>query len=304
MKLVKGFLAAAIALTLGACSAKEDAPVKVLMPMGATSLSMLGLYGNDKVAMDTVDGSDVISAELSKENGDYDMIIAPINMGVTLISKGKSSYTLSSVVTWGNLFIIGTEEAALSQPGEFAAFGEKAVPQKVLESSMDVAAITPEITYFGSVNEVQAQLLSGKASVGMLAEPAATATIAKAKEQGIELRIIKDLQKAYQEKNQLEAAGYPQAALFVKKGSEEKVKSYLSEAMSFANETAVKDVDSIKEKIKLATPEKLGIPNADIAVKTWERQNIHIIKAAEVTADIELFMNQFGLRVNAEMYTK
>ena len=186
----------------------------------------------------------------------------------------------------------------------FAVFGEKAVPQKVLNASMDLSTIKATPTYFNSVNDVQAQLLSGKASVGLMAEPAATATIAKAKEKGIELKIIKDLQKEYKEKNNLESSGYPQAALFVKKGSEDKVASYIEEAAKFANETAPKDSDKIKAQVEAATVEKLGIPNAEIAVKTWERQNIHIKKATDVKTDIETFLKQFKLTLTDEMYTK
>ena len=63
-------------------------------------------------------------------------------------------------------------------------------------ASLDVKSIKPEITYFASVNEVQQQLLSKKANVGLMAEPAATATIAKAKEKGITLKVLKDLQKS------------------------------------------------------------------------------------------------------------
>lgn len=305
MKLLKTTLVALLALTLSACSTTtKEEPIKVLMPMGATSLSMLGLYGDDQVTLDTVDGSDVISAELSKENSEYDMIVAPINMGVTLMSKNKTEYTLSHVVTWGNLFLVGTSEQALQEDGVFAAFGEKAVPQKVLTSSLDLSTIKPELTYFNSVNEVQAQLLSGKANVGLMAEPAATATIAKAKEQGIELRVIMDLQNEYKVKNNMESDGYPQAALFVKKGSEDKVKQYIETAMEFANTTAVKDTAKIKEKIEIATVENLGIPNAEIAVKTWKGQNIHITKATEASKDIEAFMAQFQLTMKEEMYTK
>ena len=284
MKLFKGALAAVLALTLTACStAKQEEPIKVLTPMGAPSLSLLGLYGNDKVTMETVDGADTLAAELSKEDGSYDIIVAPINQGAALMNKGKSNYTLSQVVTWGNLYIVGTSDDALDKEGTFAVFGEKAVPQKVLNASMDLSTIKATPTYFNSVNDVQAQLLSGKASVGLMAEPAATATIAKAKEKGIELKIIKDLQKEYKEKNNLESSGYPQAALFVKKGSEDKVASYIEEA---------------------ATVEKLGIPNAEIAVKTWERQNIHIKKATDVKTDIETFLKQFKLTLTDEMYTK
>lgn len=305
MKFFKGALAAVLAFTLTACATtNKEEPIKVLTPMGAPSLSLLGLYGNDKVTMETVDGADTLAAELSKEDGSYDIIVAPINQGVALMNKGKSNYTLSQVVTWGNLYIVGTSDDALNKEGTFAVFGEKAVPQKVLNASMDLSTIKATPTYFNSVNDVQAQLLSGKAKVGLMAEPAATATIAKAKEKGIDLKIIKDLQKEYKEKNNLESTGYPQAALFVKKGSEDKVASYIELAATFANETAPKDSDKIKSQVEAATVEKLGIPNAEIAVKTWERQNIHIKKATEVKTDIETFLKQFNLTIADDMYTK
>lgn len=305
MRLIKTALAALMALTLSACA--NDKPVesiKVLTPLGAPSLSMLGLYGNENVQINTVDGSDTLVAELAKSDGEYDVIVAPINAGAKLISNGKSGYTLSHVVTWGNLYLVGTSENALKEEGVFAAFGEKAVPQKVLSASMDLSQVKPTIQYFQSVNDVQAQLLTKKANVGLMAEPAATATIAKAKSKGITLSILKDLQKEYKEKNQLENTGYPQAALFVKKGSEDKVKTYLETASTFANETAVKDTEKLKAQIEIAGVDQLGIPNAEIAVKTWERQNIHMKKATEVTADIDLFLKQFNLTLSDDMYTK
>ena len=204
MKLIKGGLAVLMAVSLTACNTqsgkpeeketKKEEPIKILAPMGAPSLSMLGLYGKEDVTIDTVDGTDVLRAQLAKKDGEYDAIIAPINLGAALLSKDKSEYLLDSVVTWGNLYIIGSDEAALQKEGMFAAFGEQAVPQKVLESSIELSTLTPEIRYFNSANEVQAQLLSKKAAVGLLAEPAATATIAKAKEKGIELKVLKDLQ--------------------------------------------------------------------------------------------------------------
>lgn len=312
MKIWKGLFAGILAVSLTACAGntekkevkKEEDPIKVLTPMGAPSLAMLGLYGEDGVTIETVDGTDVLTAQLSKADGEYDAIIAPINMGAKLLEKGKSEYQLDSVVTWGNLYIVGTDEKALSEEGLFAAFGEKAVPQKVLMSSMDMKSIVPDVTYFNSANEVQAQLLTKKAKVGLLAEPAATATIAKAKEKGVELKVLKDLQKEYQEKNDMKESGYPQAALFVKKGSEEKVASYLEKAEKFANETSLKDEGAIKKAVETATPDKLGIPNAQIAVKTWKRQNIRFAKATEVKDDIQTFLKQFNITLNDDKYTK
>ena len=296
MKLLKGLLAGVMALSLSACASNDDTkkeeaktePIKVLAPLGATSLSLLGLYGDKNVSVDTVDGTSVISAEIAKEDGEYDAIIAPINLGAALLSKGKSQYRLDSVVTWGNLYVVGTDEKALTETGMFAAFGEKAVPQKVFMASL----------------EVQQQLLSKKANVGLMAEPAATATIAKAKEKGITLKVLKDLQKEYQNKNNTKSAGYPQAALFVKKGSEDKVKKYIETATTFANETSKKDETAISKAVETATPEKLGIPNAQIAVKTWPRLNINYVKAATVKEDIATFLKQFNISINDDAYTK
>lgn len=311
MKIWKQALVMLLALSMTACSTQSDTsdkteenkeePIKMLVPMGAPSLSVLGLYGDEHVTIDTVDGTDVLRAQLAKQDGEYDVIIAPINLGAALLSKGKSEYLLDSVVTWGNLYIVGTDEDALQRDGMFAAFGEEAVPQKVLTSSIDVTTIQPEIHYFNSANEVQAQLLSQKAEVGLLAEPAATATIAKAKEKGIELRVLKDLQQEYKEQNGMEQLGYPQAALFIKKGSEEKAASYLQKAESFV--TNATD-DSIAEAVETATVDKLGIPSVQIAQKTWQRQNIRFAKASDVVEDIDMFLEQFSITLDASAYTK
>ena len=54
MKLIKGALAALVAVSMTACSTqsskqeeqetKKEEPIKILAPMGAPSLSLLGLY--------------------------------------------------------------------------------------------------------------------------------------------------------------------------------------------------------------------------------------------------------------------
>ena len=52
------------------------------------------------MSVDTVDGTSVISAEIAKEDGEYDAIIAPINLGAALLSKGKSQYRLDSCLLY------------------------------------------------------------------------------------------------------------------------------------------------------------------------------------------------------------
>ena len=103
---------------------------------------------------------------------------------------------------------------------------------------------------------------------------------------------MKDLQKEYKAANNMEQSGYPQAALFIKKGSEEKVAAYRKEAEAFVKKA---DDTSIAGAVETATVEKLGIPSVQIAQKTWKRQNIRFEKATDVQKDIALFLKQFAI---------
>lgn len=317
MKLFKGLLIAALLLTgCAAPAVKENEPegkpeenpiiepIKVLAPTGAPALSVMELAADGVNTVDFVTGSEALSAEFAKGDSDYDMILAPINLGTKLISVGKTEYRLEAVITWGNLYLVGTSETALDEAGNFAAFGENSVPDIVFKNAVDVESIVPEITYYSSAQDVQGILLSGKAESGLLAEPAVTATIAKAKEQGIELKVILDLQAAYQEKMGTASAGFPQAAIFVKNGSEEKVSAALAQMETFVNTTASNNADSITALVDQLTPEVLGVPNSKIAVATWAKQNIRYTSADACEADITEMLKLFGIEYNADMLSK
>ena len=83
-----------------------------------------------------------------------------------------------------------------------------------------------KVTYYNAVSDVQAQVLAGKCQYALMAEPAATATIGKAKQNGTTLKIVASLQELYQKQSGSIEAGYPQAAIFVK--NKDDVKDLLS----------------------------------------------------------------------------
>lgn len=72
-------------------------------------------------------------------------------------------------------------------------------------------------TWYNAVSDAQQALLAGKADMALLAQPAAAATIAKAKENGTDLKVIANLQELWTAKQGDDETGYPQAAVFVKK---------------------------------------------------------------------------------------
>lgn len=121
-------------MLVGCNSNTSSTNINILCPVGAPALSFVSEYENiNKTGkIDFVDGSDQLIAELSKNNSDYDIIVAPINLGAKLIQNKQSDYKIKGIITWGNLYYVGTSDNDLKETGELALFGEGAVPQKLL----------------------------------------------------------------------------------------------------------------------------------------------------------------------------
>lgn len=178
-KIISLALSLVLSVSLVACSSSNEPqePIKILSPTGAPALSLLSLYENENVEIETVEGTDVLTAELSKKDSEYDIIVAPTNLGAKLYSQAEA-FNLEAVLTWGNLYLVGPEGSDLTS-ASIAAFGEKAVPQLVFQYVMDTANMN--VTYYASVQEAQQALLTGQSEVALLAQPVAAATIAKLK---------------------------------------------------------------------------------------------------------------------------
>ena len=104
----------------------SDNKYSVLAPTGAPGYALLPLADNDSVSLELVDGADSLQAAFVNPDPQYDVIVAPTNLGAKLISAGKTDYRLAAVVTTGNLYIVGTSEDVLSGTGTIALFGEQA----------------------------------------------------------------------------------------------------------------------------------------------------------------------------------
>ena len=280
-----------LALGLAACSNTDTSnePISILCPTGAPALSLLGTWDLENVSVEYVDGSDILTSELAKEDGEYDIIVAPTNVGAKVYGESES-YNLEAVLTWGNLYLVGQEGTDLST-ASIAAFGQNAVPGLVFNQVEDPSL---NVTWYSSVQEAQQALLTNQQQVALLAQPVAAATIAKAKENGKELTVLQDLQKLWQEKTDSEDAGYPQASLFVKSGEEEKVEAVLDAVEEYVEEADEKTLTSTIDDIGA---EVLGVPNTQIAVKTWNAQNIRYVQGNDAKEDIEDFLAVFHMEL-------
>lgn len=300
MKKIIGLLLMMSFVLAGCTSSKSASEMKIMAPSGAPALSLIGVYEdvtkNGKVNI--VEGSDLLSSELIKKDSEYDAIIAPINLGCQLLAKGNTEYKLAGVLTWGNLYLVQNEAV---NNNELAAFGEQAVPGKIFNVIKDANDITKNanVTFYNAVSDVQAQVLAGKCQYALMAEPAATATIAKAKQNGSNVKIVASLQELYQKQIGSAESGYPQAAIFVKNKAD--VKDLLDKLNTFTNEEAVKEDNQIESLVDKIGAETFGIPSAAIASKTWTNQNIHYKDAASVKDDIRSLLKQFNIEFNDNM---
>ena len=271
----------------------ESVTLSILGPTGAPALALIAPVKNGH-DVTFVDGTDVLQAAFVNPNPEYDVLVAPSNLGAKLAANGKTTYRMESVITWGNLYLVAAEESALEQDGVFAAFGEGAVPGKVLETVLEKHPVTPEITWYASVAEVQGAVLAGKADVALMAEPAATATMAKAKENGQELKIILDLQEQWNAVTGTQ--GYPQAALFVRQDLPQErqaaVETLLQSIEDYLNQ-AQQDPSAVEQDIETIGAQTLGMPSGAVIAKTWPRMNLRLVAAEDVKPELTSFLNLF-----------
>jgi len=292
---MKKFLS--LLLTVVLLSACTPQPVEwnalsILAPKGAPAVALIPLLEKGLDTLEFVDGADLLSAELIK--GEKDVIVAPVNLGAALTSKGSSLYELYAIVTWGNLYVVGAEVQPAIYPLNIALFGDKAVPGVVFNQVDDNLGY--QGTYFNSVSDVQGQLLSGAYSLGLLAEPLVTATIAKAKASNLTLRVVQDVQALWKEKTGFD--NFPQAAIFVKKDLSEDALAQVSlrvDSMIEFNTTVDTDPSVVVEKIATVTPELIGVPSGEIVKAAWERLNISVTRVSEVKDSVEAFLEVFKL---------
>lgn len=293
---IKIMLFLLLTLLITGCSVKEETKLSILVPMGAPSIAVIPILKDDVHSINLVSGTDPLQAALISPNPQYDIIIAPVNLGATLISKNSSQYRLWGVVTWGNLYIVGENESVLKEEGILALFGENAVPQKIFDSVKSKIELTLTPAYFPSVNDAQAQLLTQKVRAAMLAQPLAAATIAKAKESGKDLKIIANLQDLWKESTGTE--NYPQAAIFVLESSYKSDKIAIEntiELMKSYVDTSWTQSSTLEADIVELTAEKLGLPSAKLVAGVFKGMNVKIQPALEVESELIEFLKLFGL---------
>jgi len=254
-----------------ACDTDEDLneqeleKIKVLLPSGAPLISIGGLIGNDAFDIQIAQGADVLNTALI--SNDYDMIIAPLNLGAKLYLAGKSNYILDSVITTNNTYLVSKNP--ISSTNDLAglnllAYGQNSTPDIILRAALTKHNVTANIGYKGNVGDVLNLFMGGsdEATYSLLAEP--QVTIVKKNNPNV---YVLDMAKEVEV-----GKVFPQACLYVKADTKDKYNEHLKlieENIKYLNENPSEYAAKVEDKhqyFTTMTKEVLtaALPNCNI----------------------------------------
>lgn len=161
-------------LGLVGCNKKDTTVYKVLVPNGTPLIAIGGLLENENFEIDVVNGSDPLQAAFIAN--EYDMIIAPLNLGAKLYMAKNSKYLFEAVITTNNTYLISDEAYELvdMKNKNVLAYGAGSTPYMALTCFSEYKELDLNITPLNSgVADVAASYLSNVDDYDMylLAEP-------------------------------------------------------------------------------------------------------------------------------------
>ena len=249
---------------------------------GPTGMGMAKLLSDNKTSekyeIDSIytEPQAIMSSVIS---GKIDIAAVPVNLAATIAKKTDGKYLIAAVNTLGVLYIVerGNTIYSVKDLGgkKIIANGQASTPEYVLNYLLDKNSVgNAEIEYFGDASAVTSQLISGKANIAMLPEPAVTTVISK----DSTLRVALDLSKEWKKVSDGELV---QGCIIVSKEIVNNHKSELDEFLSdYKKSTEYVNSDPASASQIIAD---IGIiDNAVVAEKAIPKCNIVYIDGDEM----------------------
>ncbi len=291
-----------LVLSLSSCNKNnetktDDYKYTVVAPSGAPSVALATMALENTDAYSFI-AADTIASAFSSNEADF--VLAPINAGAKLFKAGKSTYRLSAIITWGNLYFASQiENFSLDTINghDLILFGENTINASIAKYVLEKKNITPSnITYLSGASNTQATLLSDANAIVMTAEPALTA--AKTKNANIKGLSIQSLYKEVSGNSE-----FTQAGIFVKADTITNHSSIVSDFLLSVKDVA-DNLNTNLDKVAEACVELKIMPALAVAKKAIPNCSIKFADAldskAQVEATAKIDLIQFGGDVPSE----
>ena len=159
-----------------------DKSYKVIVPTGAPSLAIANFIQEkeENVTVDIVSGSEPLTAAFT--NADYDIIVAPVNLGLKFYNSVESfKYSFYKPIVGCNFYILSTEVSSIEELDgkSMHAFNKMATPGVMLQTIFGHYDLNVDVTYESSVTVANSLLTAGEAKTILTAEPSKTTLMSK-----------------------------------------------------------------------------------------------------------------------------
>ena len=296
-KILKILLIVVLMVLCGCDNQNVTERVDIIVPQGNPFIAVGNLIGEENIYIDNVNGAAGVKAALVTDK--YDIIIAPLNLGVQLYNSENSKYLLDSVIAFGNTYIISKKDKKLENINDLdgktiLAYSQGGTPDIIMQYILKENDVNANIDYQPSLTEVVPFFVQGKYDYILAAEPVITNLIVNKK---IDLNIL-NLQE-YTEINIMQAAVFvnPESAKIepvknVIKKIEENIRNMNKNSKEYAEQIIQKDVYFSDLGVDILS---VSIPNS----------NLNYLKASKNKEKIEQFLNMINYKYpNEEFYNQ
>ena len=255
-------------------------PLKFSYMEGVTALTAAKMMKDNaqigekfEIQYDLLRSTDLLTSTILK--GESDIAMIPSTLAATQYNKNLG-YTVVGTSTWGNLYLIGTQDAPFLGAlvgNEIATFGKGLTPDLVFRLLLLKDAIEPDtdltLNYQASAAEVGPYLLSGKATFAILPEPAVSGVIGKSEGK---VKVLFDLNSLWADYMDVEK-GYPQASLVIKTSLIESDPEFVKDFIAAYMESIQWALDNPEELGDISEELELGLAKGAVILGI-ERMNI------------------------------
>ncbi len=277
------------------CGNKVEEKVTIVVPQGNPYIAIGNLIGEENIVIESVNGAAGVKNALVSNQ--YDMVIAPLNLGVQLYNNGNSKYKLDSVIAFGNTYIVSNKNVLLNDIKDLdgktiLAYSRGGTPDIILQYVFEKNNVNANVEYMNSLSEVVPMFVQGKYDYILAAEPVITNMQIKLKK---EINIM-NLQE-YTNNTIM------QAAIFINADAKniESIKKVISKI-----EKNIKNMNANPKKYSEVLVnkdiyfEELGV---EILTNSIPRSNLSFMKANENIDEIKQYLEMIKYNIpNEEFY--
>lgn len=272
---------------------KDPQEISVYMPNGTPAISMSEMVKENKkigenynINYKIENTSDSLVTEVLK--GTPDIAIVPSNLAAQVYNKDLG-YVLAGTTGWGALYLVSTDEEVEIKDlsgKEVFNIAKGLTPDLIFREILSANGLGEEqvtLSYVGGPTELAPYIVSGKANLAVVPEPALT--VIKGKKP--ELKILANLNEEWANIFQMEK-GFPQASIIIKKDLVENHKEFVDEFITKLDAS----IDWVNDNVAKAAEYSVEIGvNFEVPIieKSIENSNLDFVHVQETKKEYEKY---------------